>query len=224
MCGRSSKLFSRGTTRRPCLIGRLLGTWCRSHRGCISIDSVGISIRLIDRRVAEDAIAEAGRVPQQITNRDGAGSGRLLDGHLARLSVDRVRLDLHLCELGQELGDGVVEEEVPFFQEHHDRDGRDGLGHRVDAEDGIVGHRLTGFAVPVAPRLNVGDLASPRDECDSSGGFLSIDVPLDVGVDAAQSTERQPDLLWRDSRKCRGMGDLFRGNAGARLSEQGAAE
>ena len=42
--------------------------------------------------------------------------------------------DLNLTELGEVLRDRIIEPEAPLFEQHHGRDCRNWLGHRVDPE------------------------------------------------------------------------------------------
>ena len=62
--------------------------------------------------------------------------------------------------------------------EHHESDAGDGLGHGVDAEDGVGPHGLAGLHVHHPHTLEVGQLAVPGHCCDQAGDLALIDVPL----------------------------------------------
>ena len=59
--------------------------------------------------------------------------------------------DLHVREGRDELADRVVEREVPLFIEHHHGDAGYRLGHRVQAEDGVLVHGNTPLSRSCTP-------------------------------------------------------------------------
>ena len=111
------------------------------------------------------AVAEARRVQQQV-----------LDGDVARRLASRARAALlhhHVLELGQKLRRRIGEAELVLLDEHHDGDSGHGLGHRVDAEERPLGHRRLRFEALQPDRLEVDELAAPRDGGDGPG-----DLPI----------------------------------------------
>ena len=59
-----------------------------------------------------------------------------------------------------------------FVVQHHRRDRRHRLGHRVDAKDRALGHRRARLEILHADSLEVGELAVAGDSRDSAGDFL----------------------------------------------------
>jgi hypothetical protein len=86
--------------------------------------------------------------------------------------------DLLLGESGQVLGDGIGENDLPLFRQHHRRDGHEGLRHRVEAEDGVLRHRRAARRIAGAEGLEVGDAALARDDRDGAGKLLRLDLRL----------------------------------------------
>ena len=58
----------------------------------------------------------------------------------------------------------VAEPKPAFLVEQHQGDAGDRLGHGVDAENGVLGHRLGGLHVLGAEGAEVRHLAVPGDE------------------------------------------------------------
>ena len=55
--------------------------------------------------------------------------------------------DLRLLEGGDVFGNPVVQPDLALVHQHERGGGGDPLGHRVDAEHGVVAHRLAQFEV-----------------------------------------------------------------------------
>ncbi len=129
------------------------------------------------------AIGQAGGVGEHVAERDRA-AGRLGDHRLV-LAGD---IDAVVLPGGDVAADRVVELEVALFIEHHQRDRGDRLGHRIDAEDGVVGHRLAALQVHRPEGLAVGDLSAPGDGDLGAHDLLRADVvALEVVGDALQA-------------------------------------
>ena len=83
-----------------------------------------------------------------------------------RLRVFRVAPDEngHVLEGGKHAIDRIVELKEPAFVQHHERDAHDGLGHGVNAEEGIGFYRLSPFQIPLPVAAVVGDPAPTGNE------------------------------------------------------------
>src|SRR6516225_3684652 len=82
-----------------------------------------IEVHLADSCVFEEAVGQSGGVGKEIA--DEYGTNRVDEG-----LVDSVP-NLHLCESGKILGEGIEQMEPSFLVERHERRANDGLGHRV---------------------------------------------------------------------------------------------
>ena len=65
--------------------------------------------------------------------------------------------------------------------QHHRGDGRDGLGHRVDAEQRALGHRRARLEILEPHRLEITDPAVPRDGSHRAGDPLFGDIAVQQG-------------------------------------------
>ena len=141
-------------------------------------------VQRIDRRVAEDAVGEAGRVGQQVADQDRA----------RRRAEVPVVVHLHVGEGRDDAGKRIVQREAPFLDEDHRGDARDRLGHRVDAED-VVG--LEGVLVLDAPAVGVPvyDLAAAGDQRHDAGRAFVVDELLHGRADAREDLAGEADLL-----------------------------
>src|SRR5437899_12737511 len=79
----------------------------------------------------------------------------------------------------------IVYRQPAFIDQHHDADGRDWLGHRGDAEEGVLRHRRAAFQVLAADGLVAKNGVLPTDDRDRPGDVVAIDERLhrrfDVG-------------------------------------------
>jgi hypothetical protein len=137
-------------------------------------------------------------MPQQVADRDRAFRGRGLERGLAGLRVFLIDRNLHFGEFGQVFADRVVELKLAFLVEHHHRDARDRLGHRVDAVNRIEPHRLAGLDVCHAESFLISDLAAPRDQPSGARNLFLRHVPVHHSADVGEATTGQPDLFRRD--------------------------
>ena len=113
-------------------------------------------IELLHQAVAGMLVGDARGVAQQILDRH-----RALQRHQFELAVV-LDADLLVGKFRNEFGDGIVEQEVTFFQQHHDADGDDRLGHREDAEQRVVRHRRGCRRALPAECIEPADLAAAR--------------------------------------------------------------
>jgi hypothetical protein len=140
------------------------------------------------------------------------------DGPLGGLEGDAPRLVTHghgrLREGGDELTHGLVEADLPFFDQREHGGTRDGFRLRRDAEDRVHRHPAIGFLVAPTHRLLVDRLAIAQNQGHRAGQPVFVDVALEHGVDAGQPLGR--DTGWRHHRfaRCgdsRGRGFLGEG-------------
>ena len=88
---------------------------------------------------------------------------------------------------GSQLSNRIVEQEAAFFPQHHQRGRDDRLGHRLSEKIVSLLHGRVVFLVAVALRLEVDDLAVPRDERHPAGDLVPIHVALDERVDLLEA-------------------------------------
>src|SRR5581483_11396039 len=82
--------------------------------------------------------------------------------------LDAARVYLQVLELGDVLGDRVLQLEGVFFVQHHQSHAGDGLRHGVDAEDRVVLQGFAGFHVHAAVGVVQHHLAvTADDDCGS---------------------------------------------------------
>ena len=95
--------------------------------------------------------------------------------------------DLMVAPFGNVAADGVVELKIALFVQHHQGHRGDRLGHGIDAEDGVVSHRLVPFPVHLAEGAEVGHVAVTRDGDLAAGNLAGLDVvAVQVGGDPLQ--------------------------------------
>ena len=83
--------------------------------------------------------------------------------------------------------DGLVERDAALLEQHHEGDRRDRLGHRIDAEDGVVPHRDLALDIGEALHGAVGDLAAAVDQKLGARKASGVDVALfQVRIDPVQ--------------------------------------
>ena len=102
--------------------------------------------------------------------------------------------DFDVLEGRDVLGDRIGERQLALLEQHHRRHRGDRLGHGIDAEDRILGHRRLLLGVEAAHGLEVGDLAVPRDEQDGAGDRALGDVGLERVGDRLQALGGSPTL------------------------------
>ena len=170
-----------------------------------------VFVHRVDDGVAA-AIGEAGGVGHQL-----AHGGRVIgidEDHLA-VGVDAI-VDLEVREFGDVLGDGIGGEPLALFVEDHHGDAGDGLGHRVVAEDGVVGHGLRGGQIAHAVGTVVNNFAMAREQGDGARELLVVDLALDEGMEVFETLGGEADGFGCGSRQVRerldgGLGKAERG-------------
>ena len=136
---------------------------------------------------------EAGRVAHQLPHR-----------HRLRLRHFAVRCGhLEAGELGDVLGHRVVERPLALLPEHHHGHAHDRLGHRREAKDRVAGDRLLRRQILDAVRVEVDDLAVPRDERRDTGEFAVVHQRAHRLLNRLQPVDREADRLRRHKRTVR---------------------
>ncbi len=74
--------------------------------------------------------------------------------------------------------DRVVHGQLPLVRKDHNAGGRDRLGHRSDAEEGVFGHHLAGLDVAQADRLVAEHLIVATDNGDRAGDLALVNELL----------------------------------------------
>ena len=92
---------------------------------------------VVYRILPAEAVAEAGGMVEQFAHGGLArGIGQF---HIAFLVITEQKLEIG--EFGHVFADGVVEFPQALLVQHHQRHAGDGLGHGIDAEQAVRGHR-----------------------------------------------------------------------------------
>ena len=128
-----------------------------------------------------------GHLPPGLNELQHLGPTRIrpLDGHL------------QLRHLGEVPGHRVVHLELPFLDEHHHGDARDGLGHRGEPEEGVARHGSAGRPVAEPEGLEESDFALARDQDYRPGHDAGLDVPVGGRGEAGELGARQAHRLRR---------------------------
>ncbi len=93
----------------------------------------------------------------------------------------------HLAfELGQVFFDRIVDRQFAFVTQQHDAHGRDGLGHRHDAKDGVLGHWRSGVELLRADRFQIGDTIRCADEQHGTADLMLVDKVLHARGDGGK--------------------------------------
>ena len=159
---------------------------------------------VLERRIrVEDALfpvrARDGVVVETVVEPARMGQ-QLAHGHRPRRRFVHGRavgvlagVDPQVGELGDEVGHGVVDLPLALFVEHHQGRRRHRLGHRVDEEDGIGGHRRPRLDVLHPDAVDEGDLAVPREHRHDARQLALVDHPLHPGVEPFEALRGQAD-------------------------------
>ena len=87
--------------------------------------------------------------------------------------------------------------ETSFLKQGHQRRANDRLGHRIEAEDRIGGHRRPRFLVAPAERARVHDFAAAGDERIDPCINVAIDIGLHCRTDALKAPGAHSDRFRR---------------------------
>jgi hypothetical protein len=119
---------------------------------------LGAAVSGIDVRARLEAIGQAGGVSQQV---DHAHWRFRAPGLEAARQAGEVHTQV--APGRNEAVHGIVQRDQPFFDQHHERDARDRLGHRVDAHDAVFRQRCPGLDRRLAEHRLVHPSALARD-------------------------------------------------------------
>ena len=126
-----------------------------------------------------DVAGQAGGVAQQIAHRHGAARRRRV-----LLAAGGAGGHAHASQRRQVVGGRGVQLQPALLAQHHRRHRAHRLGHRVDAENGVVRHGPAARDVHHAVRLEVNHRAVPRHHGNRTGEFLPVDEALCGSVQA----------------------------------------
>src|SRR5262249_55135935 len=109
----------------------------------------------------------------------------------------------------------IVDLNLAFLGQHHERHGCDRLGHGSDAEDRIALHRNALLAILETERLEIGDLAVAGDQYDSPWNRTLVDIRLKCAAEPFESCRRKAECFrlhrlrqaFRQGRKRQTRGD-----------------
>ena len=132
----------------------------------------------------QPAVGETAGVAEEVAEADRSMSRLGDDVVTLAAQPDAVALPRRI-----EARHGVVELEAALFEQLHQGDARERLGHRVDAEDGVVADGHPAFAVAQAERRVVRHLAVTADGHLRAGDLAGLDVvAVEVGGDALETS------------------------------------
>ena len=111
-----------------------------------------------------------------------------LDRRGAVAAVQAGLVDREALPLRDVFVHGVVQSNEALFDQLHEGDAGDRLGHRVDAVDCVLADRNRPLDVGHAQRAEVGDLAAAADDCEGPGDLAGVDVAgLEEAVNPPES-------------------------------------
>ena len=115
--------------------------------------------------------------------------------------------------------DGLVERDAAFLEQHHEGHAGDRLGHRIDAEDGVVLDRHLALDVGKALHRRVDHLAAAIDQELRPRKAAGIDVAvLEMRIDAVEALLGHAGGFGRGGG--RGEHRVFSGRSGASLDSR----
>ena len=82
--------------------------------------------------------------------------------------------------------DGIVEGQLAVVDQHHRGNRRDGLRHRIDLENRVRRHRLSGRGIPHAETFEIDRLAVLLDQEDRAGNLAGRDFVANVVADTVK--------------------------------------
>src|SRR5215813_3959041 len=137
------------------------------------------TVRRLDTLVRrERTVDETRRVPQQILNscRSVCLDERVRHLAVSVLSRDR---DLEIGELREIFRDRIGERQLALLSEDQRGNRYEWLPHRIQAKDGIPGHRRAGCWIALSERLEVRDFAFASNQDDRARESFIRDLGLD---------------------------------------------
>ena len=161
-----------------------------------NVEQIGAPVDGVNGRLAEEAVRQSRRMREEV-----------LDGDWPRRSLKRwrhgaaARIDVCRGERRNELRKRIVEAQLAVFGELENRDGDDGLRHRVDAKHAVGPHWRFVRDVHVSDRLRVRDFSVSRDERDHARQFARVDIGPKRGRDSRERRWREARAFGTNSRE-----------------------
>jgi len=173
----------------------------RVLNGLVFCQDLFFEVHLIDQGGAPETVGQTRGVTEQVTDRDLAIRGNGLQNPLLRRLVNLFHADLETLEFWEIPRNRIVEQEVAFLEEHHDRNTGDRLGHGIDPKDRTFRHWHAGLDVlhPVGLELNHLPVAGHHGH--RTGEVVCLEVPFDEIIDAREAIGRHTDILWGGRRE-----------------------
>jgi hypothetical protein len=142
----------------------------------------------LNRRDPRESIGQPGRVAHEVLDRD-----RPLEwGEIEPAAV--FDADFHIRE-GRDVRRHRIDDREPtFLDERHCSDGNDGLGHRIDAEDGVLAQSRA-LRTQQAEALAIGDLAVARDQHRDARRLFVFNLAGHYGRQALEPVRQKANVL-----------------------------
>ena len=159
-------------------------------------------VHFLYRPGAAKLIGKTRGMTQKILDGDGA-----LERHPLELPTS-LHGDFKVREIGKVFGDGIVQQEPPFFPQHHRRHRSDGLGHGIDTEDCVLRHRRAAGGIALTKTFEEPKPAAPGDEYDGAGHTPAFDLGTHHRTQASEANGREADFFGRGERqrkRCHGV-------------------
>ena len=141
--------------------------------GLLDLADLHFAIGGIDVGALLEAVGQAGGVPQQIHDQHRP---RRRPGQECRRGAGLENAEV--LPFRDVFVDGLVERDAAFLEQHHEGHAGDRLGHRIDAENGVVLHRRLALEVGKTLHRAVDDLAAAIDQELRSRKAAGIDVAV----------------------------------------------
>ena len=148
----------------------------------IGAEEIRLAIGAVEVRVALGAVEIACGVAEHV-----------LDRGLAHCVHDAAGVAVEhagVRQLRQIARDRLVELELAFLVEDQQRHARHWLGHRVDVEVSVAGHRAACIDVSEAVGVLVDDLAVSGDVSDDARNLARVDICVEVVVEPLEPLAR----------------------------------
>ena len=89
----------------------------------------------------------------------------------------------------------IGNEKLTALLKNHHTNADQGFRLRGNPKDRVIGHRRAGLTILHADRLQVHDLAAPRDDCDCSCHPIARHIVFECGREPFQAFRRHPNRV-----------------------------
>ncbi len=185
----------------------------------VDVEHIGFALQFIDRGVAENSVGETAGVGHQLPHRHRMLL--ILQSHVPFLVQGEY---LQVRELGNVLGDRIVELPFSLLEQHHHGHPRDGLAHGIDAKDAVLLHGRVGRDVALTHGFELHHLAVARDQGDDAGEAALIHEALHALGEPSQPFAGHGDAFRLGLRQFRWSGGERRDAAPRPPPEPGIAQ